>query len=59
MTDMIYYSYCQKDRFPIKISNIFSKVFDYIVHDFLQAKLGAYGFEYNSLELNNGFLSGR
>ena len=36
-----------------------SKAFDCIVHDLLLAKLSAYGFDYNSLELINSFLSGR
>ena len=36
----------------------FSKAFDCIVHDPLLAKLSAYGFDYNSLKLMNGFLSG-
>ena len=35
-----------------------SKAFDCIVHNLLLAKLSAYGFDYNSLELINGFLSG-
>ena len=34
-------------------------MFDCIVHDLLLAKLSAYGFDYNSLELINSFLSGR
>ena len=37
----------------------FQKLFDCIVHDLLLAKLGAYGFDYNSLELINSFLCGR
>ena len=37
----------------------FQKCFDCIVHDLLVAKLSAYGFDYNSVELINSFLSGR
>ena len=36
-----------------------SKAFDCIVHDLLQAKLSAYGFDYSSLKLINSFLSDR
>ena len=36
-----------------------SKVFDCIAHDRLLAKLSAYDFNYNSLELINSFLSAR
>ena len=36
-----------------------SKAFDCRVHDLLLPKLGAYGFDYNSLKLINSFLSGR
>ena len=36
-----------------------SKSFDCRVHDLLLPKLGAYGFDYNSLKLINSFLSGR
>ena len=37
----------------------FQKLFDCIVDDLLLAKLSAYGFDYNSEELINSFLSGR
>ena len=38
----------------------FQKFFNYIiVHNFLLTKLSAYGFDYNSLELINSFLSSR
>ena len=36
-----------------------SKTFDCTVHDYLQAKLSAYGFDYNSLKLINSFLRDR
>ena len=37
----------------------FQKFFDCIVLDLLLAKLSTYGFDYNSLELINSFLSSR
>ena len=36
-----------------------SKVFDCILHDFLIAKLAVYGFEYQSLQIMESFLSNR
>ena len=43
-----------------EVSNkCFQKRFACIVHDLLLAKLSAYDFDYNSLELINSFLSGR
>ena len=36
-----------------------SKTFDCTVHDYLQAKLSACGFDYNSLKLINSFLRDR
>ena len=36
-----------------------SKTFDCLVHDFLLAKLEAYGFTYKFLKLINSFLTGR
>ena len=36
-----------------------SKAFHCIIHDVLQAKLGAYGFDYNSLKLINSILINR
>ena len=35
------------------------KFFNCIIHDLLQAKRSAYGFDYNSLDLINSFLSSR
>ena len=37
----------------------FQKSFDCMAHDLLLSKLTAYGFDYNSFELINSFLSGR
>ena len=34
-----------------------SKAFDCLVHDFLPAKLEAYGFSYESLKLINSYLT--
>ena len=36
-----------------------SKAFDCILHDFLIAKLAAYGFDYQSLRIMESFLSNR
>ena len=36
-----------------------SKVFDFIIHDLLLAKLAAYGFDYNSPKRINSFLNDR
>ena len=47
-----------KDGFPVKVSYRILKVFDSIVYDLLLVKLNGYGFDYNSLELINSFLSG-
>ena len=53
------FSCYQKDRFPFKVPSWSAKFFDSIVHDLLLAKVSAYGFDYNSLELINSYLSGR
>ena len=36
-----------------------SKAFDCLLHDLLIAKLGAYGFDYNSLQMLGSYLSNR
>ena len=36
-----------------------SKVFDYLLHDLLIAKFAAYGFDYNSLQMLQSYLSNR
>ena len=52
------HSCCEKNSFPIKIYDRFSK-FYWLCSNFLLVKVSPYGFDYNSLEMINSLISGR